>query len=491
MIYEDDFEINGQSYNRCIELTDWRFSATALGMIRFFDFYGTEYHKEKRKLFYNFKDIDLTNDEIKEKYLLFVENWFAHLMHHQILLDLYDKLQISNDDEKLIKKINEKFAANKIMREVFKGVKYGDCSLEEIKKITKDNHFELIKSTFSNPNEKNGYAKFENTSFFGKSPKKRCRLLGFYVDKGRKTRSLGFNFNEHAAVSVDYMEFDFIPFAFSKGKEVIFVNNNSSIKNLIETNDKVKEYYDNIADKNASWNTIFYTYLKSSKFIRQDVEIILKRIDNDYYETVMIRKKAIEIFMKLTDGRIMTEWLSNLEKLLKIRIRITDNYYMDMTKIVTKSILNDILLDDTIESIFKQESTNREGKRWTFCISQLIRINIILYKYLMNLEENMVNDKGLRGAYASAKEVTSYFKSKKLTNKTNSYRQKLTSCIVAKDYDRFIEIMLQLSSYTQMSFGFLHDLIKDFEGNKNLAYEFINSLGDYNQENSKKNQEEE
>lgn len=103
----------------------------------------------------------------------------------------------------------------------------------------------------------------------------------------------------------------------------------------------------------------------------------------------------------------------------------------------------------------------------------------------------MVNEKGLRGAYASAKEVTSYFKSKKLTNKTNSYRQKLASCIVAKDYDRFIEIMLQLSSYTQMSFGFLHDLIKDFEGNKNLAYEFINSLGDYNQENSKKNQEEE
>ena len=45
MIYEDDFEINGQSYNHCIELTDWRFSATALGMIRFFDFYGTEYHK--------------------------------------------------------------------------------------------------------------------------------------------------------------------------------------------------------------------------------------------------------------------------------------------------------------------------------------------------------------------------------------------------------------------------------------------------------------
>lgn len=96
----------------------------------------------------------------------------------------------------------------------------------------------------------------------------------------------------------------------------------------------------------------------------------------------------------------------------------------------------------------------------------------------------MVNEQYLKSAYRSAKEVTGYFKVKNLENKTKSYRQRLINSIVAKDYDRFIEIMLQLSSYTEISFNFLHDLIKDFEANKNLAYEFINSLGEYKQESS-------
>lgn len=88
----------------------------------------------------------------------------------------------------------------------------------------------------------------------------------------------------------------------------------------------------------------------------------------------------------------------------------------------------------------------------------------------------METNKYLFGAYVAAQEVKEYFLGNKLENKMRGYRQKLTSSIVAKDYDRFIEIMLQLSSYTEIAFPFLHELIKDFEGNKNLAYEFINNL---------------
>ncbi|EMD15918.1 hypothetical protein HMPREF9943_01751 [Eggerthia catenaformis OT 569 = DSM 20559] len=55
MIYEDDFEINGQSYNHCIELTDWRFSATALGMIRFLIFMVQNIIKRKENYFITLK----------------------------------------------------------------------------------------------------------------------------------------------------------------------------------------------------------------------------------------------------------------------------------------------------------------------------------------------------------------------------------------------------------------------------------------------------
>ena len=36
-------------------------------------------------------------------------------------------------------------------------------------------------------------------------------------------------------------------------------------------------------------------------------------------------------------------------------------------------------------------------------------------------------------------------------NKLTSYRQKLTSAIVFKDYDRFCDILLQLSNYSDVS----------------------------------------
>ena len=103
-------------------------------------------------------------------------------------------------------------------------------------------------------------------------------------------------------------------------------------------------------------------------------------------------------------------------------------------------------------------------------------------KYMKN---KSVSEQEHRKFIANLKndETKRYFLEKNLENKMKGYRQKLTSSIVAKDYDRFIEIMLQLSSYTETAFPFLHELIKDFEGNKNLAYEFINNLNNFQDRN--------
>ena len=77
------------------------------------------------------------------------------------------------------------------------------------------------------------------------------------------------------------------------------------------------------------------------------------------------------------------------------------------------------------------------------------------------------------GAFAAAKSVNKALE----TNKINSYKQKLISSITFKNYDRFCEILLQLSSYSGIVFNFSYDLFDDFEENKNLAYTFINALG--------------
>ncbi|MBF1036856.1 MAG: type I CRISPR-associated protein Cas8a1/Csx8 [[Eubacterium] sulci] len=474
MITVVEQEFYNVSYNRCLELSDWRFSASAVGLIRFFEHCSLKYYKAKRKLYYNFEDIDLTQKEVQDNYSRFAEFWFSELMHHMSLAELYEKRNLSDDDKKII---NEKLAANSILKKVFKGIKYGDLTPEEIKHRIAENKSDIILSTFVN--SINGYRKYATISCFSKESQDCCRLLGHYVDIGRKTKSLGFNFDKLAATFTDKIEFDFIPFAFSKGRESIFVNNNTNLSRLLESNNIVKAYFDKLVDKNASWNNIFYNFLNSSRFIRQDTEIIMKKVEMDYYETVFVRKPAIDTFIEISKKNTVDN-LSSLDMLLKRHIKVNENYYLNISELITKSILNGTLLDDLIERIFKIESVGRDGIRYAFVIGQLIRINTVVYKNFYSLEVEMDSEKYLKGAYLSAKDVTRYFKDMNLDNKTNGYRQKLISCIIAKDYDRFIEIMLQLSSYTQKSFSFMHMLIKDFEANKNLAYEFINSLGDYN-----------
>lgn len=83
--------------------------------------------------------------------------------------------------------------------------------------------------------------------------------------------------------------------------------------------------------------------------------------------------------------------------------------------------------------------------------------------------------------HACAKAV----KGKIQENKLESYRQKLISSIIFKDYDRVCQILLQLSQYSDTYFSFADDLFIDFEENKDIAYMFINSLGKSYEPNDK------
>lgn len=78
----------------------------------------------------------------------------------------------------------------------------------------------------------------------------------------------------------------------------------------------------------------------------------------------------------------------------------------------------------------------------------------------------------------------------KSSNKLRAYEQKLITAISVKDYDRVKEILLHLSSYTQTQIRVLVPLFEDFEQNKNLAYSFINALGEKTTVISEKTKEE-
>lgn len=485
MIISGEFEVGNKNYDRCLEPSDWRYSAVAVALVRYFKHFEIAFEIDGRKLYYNYEDIDLQIEAVDRRYLDFAEYWFRALMHHRLLEDLYASEELTEEQQKLV---NTKLAANTIMKKVFKGYKADSLTKEVLDEILEKSREDLIRETYINSIR--GYRKFVNLSSYKKDSLERCRLLGFYVDLGRKTKSLGFNFDKGSVNSDDYLEFDYIPFAFTKDRESIFINNNVSISDLVYTNDNVGLYFDRLVDKKASWNTIFYSQMRSSSFIDADVEIILKGVETDYYETIIVRQSALNIFSEIKKNDNGEGELSNLEKALKLSIKVNDNYYINIADELTNSVLNELVLDGLIETLFKLENVQNSSSKYSFVISELIRVNIVIYKESGRLEENMAEKNYLASAYHAANEIKSKLRARKAENKIKGYRQRLTSSIVAHDYDRFIEVMLQLSAYTETSFSFLHLLIQDFEGNKNIAYAFINALDNYDKNNNGESTEE-
>lgn len=463
---EIKYDIDGRSisFNRKIEPSDWRYSAAIVGMIRFFQDRNIAYKVEGRYLYYNIEDIsgDINDDR---DYLYFAEKWFSDKMHHKEVDIRLNKSDFSKDE---ISEINKKLEANTVMKKVFKGVKFDGSNNKLIKDLIEENRLEIISNTFCN--SPNGYAKFINKSKYRSKKGDICRLQGFYVDTSRKTKSIGFCFDKDARTYNDEIVFDFIPFAFSRSGTSIFINNNTSIDYLMNSNNEMEDYLEKQFENQKAWNSIFYSYFGGFEFIDFDVEVIIKNMETDFYESMFIRKTAIEIFKIIAKNKGFSE---SLNSIFKRYIKVNENCYINVMEEVTKSILNELSLDDLIELIMKVEYESQSNIPDTYCLSRLIYINELIYK---NMEDNMEKSAELIGSSISAAEVTRYFISNGQENKIKTYQQRLANTLISKDYNRFIEIMLQLSSYTQVPFIFMHKLIEDFESNKNLAYNFINSL---------------
>lgn len=444
--------IEDSKFNTKIETSDWRYSASIVGLIKYFDYFmgmGFEvnYNSDHDVLEYNSEDIT------EERYLLFVEYYFESAMHHRFIEQILDNDEFTDDQIKLV---NDKLMSNAVMKKIFEGVKFSKETKETILQKIKENRLLLIKETYRSGNSL--YSNFANGDRLFEECGDICRIKNYYIDTGKKSKSISYNWSFQTYKYVDGKEFDFIPFAFSTSREAFFVNNNYSIKDLLNTN--------NIISKSDNPRDSLFCYLKkSSGFIDFDVEVIIKqrdvfkdgkRIQINYFETLYIRKDAIKIF----------EQIDNY-KGIKMDYRVNDNYYINFEKAVTDNILNNLKLDYLIETLLKPKKDTEKYKypNYTYNIKTLIKINILIYG-----GDRM--DRQMKSAYASAKKVMGSIRE----NKVNSYKQKLISSIIFKDYERFCEILLQLSSYSDIVFDFAYDLFSNFEDNKNIAYTFINAL---------------
>lgn len=229
--------IEHEKYDTKVEASDWRYAAAIVGLKEYFDFHGrnvTEPEITEEIFLFNSKDIT------EERYLEFVEYFYGEELQHRQVEKILHNEEFS---EEQIKRVNDLLKSNSIMKKVFGKEKFDGENKEELLELITKNRKVLIKETFRN--KSNMYANYANTGQLLQEGKTCCRLLGYYVDGGRKTKSISYNFDVNTFVSEDNILFDFIPFAFTDGRGAFFINDNCLLENLIRTNRNLKRRVDN------------------------------------------------------------------------------------------------------------------------------------------------------------------------------------------------------------------------------------------------------
>ncbi len=440
-----------------LEPSDWRWSASIVGLMKYFHYHGVEDEVEVNDDYIKF-DLKLVDDD---KYLEFAEKHFVKNMHHKEVEQLIE----SESTEDIIKKVNEKLSknasSNTIMLKTFKGIKYDGNNNKEIKDIIDTNRKILVSDTFKGGRAL--YYNYCNENNLMKDEGKSCRVRGYSVDMGKKGKSVSYMANQNTFVYEDSKLFDFIPFAFSLTREAFFINNNFTIDQLVSSNKN-----DIHKDENNIKSELFFKVKESSNYIDYDVEIIYKDREKDYFETIYLRKEAIKRFEKID-----LKTLEAISKSLKIeRYRgnvlnesINKEGYLKIQDIVVNSVINNIKLDDLIDVLLKEGNKN-------YIISNLININIGGAMNQVSIKENQ------KKAVASAIAIKNKFIGENKRNKLRAYEQRFISAITLKDYDKVKELLLHISATTQLPIPFANVLFENFVENKDIAYTFINALGE-------------
>ena len=449
----------------CLEPFDWRYSAAIVGLQKYLEWLGTEEPEliiTEDTLEYNRKYLN------KSEFLKFAEYYFKDDMHH---IEIENKLKEKNPTEDQINIVNEKMKANTILKNKFKKIKFDGHNQDEIQNIIDQNREEIICETFRNKN--NLYKNYCNPNQLFKDKQECCRLNGYYIDMPKKGKSISYAFDKSNYLGNDIPEFDFIPFAFSGCREKFFINDNVDLNRLQKTNNQwtrtVKSQMEEAKQKNERVNTkrIFIDCLIEAKdFLQSDIEIIVKKPERAYFETLYLRKESLEILKNM----------KSYYKAFCFSIKISDDYWINILNEVFDAVVNFTLLYNLINKLLKD---SREGGN-SYAISKLLKVNVEIKKG----DEKMKNT--MKAAFACAKQIVDKKDGNKprvSDNKLKSYCTKLINAIILDDYDQFQKILINLSNYAEVPCGFAYDLFEDFEGNKEIAYTFVNSLNRYKNNN--------
>lgn len=469
-------KLENDSYDTLLLPIEWRFSAALVGIVKYFEYWeekeGKILHEktkeeDKKLLVYDkekgiggyiegikYNQCDIT----EERYLLFCENYFSNMFPH---IHVQRMLGKQNYDEEQISEINKKLKSNSAMKQIFDNMQFdGTNELDILKKI-KDNRIKLIKHVYIFNIYKTYFIKSTKQSIklddYLKFTKeyKHCRLIGYTVDEDRKSNNAAYKFDKDTFVAYDIIEFDFIPFAFSNTPISFFLNNNCNIEQLCDTNTNIKNIMEKKDENSKSnhWKSrLIKGLIGSSGMMAYDVEVIMRDKKTDVFETFYINHKMLSKMEQIKSE------LNNIS-FTDDRLNVEDEVF----NCCIRGILLDSLLEKLLVISFKKDKIFA-----SIIIEHLISINIA-WKGVIKMSD--VIEKAKNVGYGIGQKLGE--------DKAKSYKIKLTSAIIAHDYDRLLEIMLHLSVYLGSEISTIYDIIDNKGDYSDIAISFTNALVPY------------
>lgn len=478
-------------YDTLLLPTEWRYSAAIVGLIRFFDFIEqtegkklyTYTNNEDKDRYVVYSDIGgyiqgilyNSTDLTEERYLLFCENWYGREFRHRNVEWLLTHIkEFSQDNINDINSYLNGTSSNTVMKKIFKGIKFDGTNTDTILNLIDEHRLEIIKETFRYKTTM--YRNFANTNKLMSDTNPHCRLLSYDLDEGRKSKAASYYFDTSTFIASDIYEFDFIPFAFTYTKIGFFVNSNTSIEALVKCNNQLKEKMDveeqiinNRVIRDGDQTKLIKAMLHSDDFLNCDVEIICKDREHESFDTMLIRKQALQRLKKIYDNY-------NLRYVHKYNY----NYWLNVEEELIRCCLNYTYLDKLLEQLLLLSRMDTESRT----------IQIIQPLVQINMEWKGVNQT-MQDTIERAKKVGYYIgktiKEKNGENKVKSYKNKLINATVSHDRERVLEIMLQLSGYTDGEISTIYDILDNPDNWSDIAISFTNAMIPYTKKEKEEN----
>ena len=459
-------KIDFDGYNTLLQPTEWRYAAATTGLVEYFKFnhisYGvlSELEEKPEESIFGFDGILYNQEDItEERYLDFVEDHFKDDMTHIRILQMLENDEFTEEE---IKAVNDMVKSKTVLKKLFGKTKFDGTNKQTVADIINNNRHEIIKSVFRYG--KNLYSNYANSNLLLTASNPHCRLAGYTLDEGRKTRFLGFCFAKESYETNDVPELDFIPFAFSNSDmyETFFVNNNFSVKDLVQTNKRVSEALTKDKRNINSKRKFLRVLQQAYNYINYNVEIIMKSRESDYYSTMYVRVDRLKQLRNLSD------------KSLDYLYMIANNDWLDVEREVYERCINNVFLDDIILQMLKiyfDENVNK----------MVVKLRT---DTLIDINEAWKGDKvmdEIMDARRCGKKVSKKLIEDNKKNKIRSYKHRIINALMANDYDSIKNLISRLSEETSLEFWFFYRLLdsngeNNAEKYKDLIYAFTNAI---------------